>query len=46
MTATLLSPHQHLPLEADWVERPLSLVVDGVPVTGFARANWGASGWS
>ena len=35
------SPSKPLPLEADWVEMVLSLVVDGVVVTGTARANWG-----
>lgn len=30
------------PLEGDWIERRLTIVVAGRPVTGTARANWGA----
>ncbi len=30
------------PLEADLVERPLAVTVEGRTVTGVARANWGA----
>jgi hypothetical protein len=32
----------HPPLEGDWIERPLALVVEGRPLVGIARANWGA----
>lgn len=35
-----MSP-RHLPLEADWIERPLTITVEGQTVTGTARANWG-----
>lgn len=35
-----MSP-RHLPLEVDWVERPLTITVEGQTVTGIARANWG-----
>jgi hypothetical protein len=41
MTPSAPSPTYPLPLDADWVEMALSLVVDGVVVTGSARANWG-----
>ncbi len=36
-----MSPGQ-LPLEADWVERPLTITFEGQTVTEMARAYWGA----
>ena len=39
---SLSSSVQRPPLEAQWVEHPLVILVEGRPVTGVARANWGA----
>lgn len=39
---TTTSTHSNIPLEADWVERRLAITIEGKPVTGIARANWGA----